>query len=422
MAKLFVLARIIISCIALTGCLTPNAFAAKEVEVLHWWTSGSEAKAVNILKMMMRQQGIQWKDFAVPGGAGESAMTVLKSRAISGNPPAAAQIKGPALQEWASLGFLSNLDDVAQAQHWDQLIPKPIARIMKYHGHYIAVPVNIHRTNWLWINRKIFAAVHAQAPTTWPEFFQVAKKLKAAGYVVLAQGNQDWQNTTLFESIALTTLGKQGYRQAFIALDPKTLDSPKMVQAFELFQKLRPYLQSPDAGQAWNQATAEVINNKAAMQITGDWANGEFLAAGPKVTNNIDCVPVPGTQGDFIYSVDSFAMFQLSEPADIGAQRALARTIMSKTFQRRFNQIKGSIPIRPHLSMQGFDDCSRKAHRAFAKSLADKSLLPSVAHGMATTSYVQSAILDVVNHFINDPSAKPQQAAARLMRVVLAAS
>ena len=57
--------------------------AAGEVEVLHWWTSGGEAKSVGELKKILESKGDKWKDFAVAGGAGETAMTVLKSRVVS---------------------------------------------------------------------------------------------------------------------------------------------------------------------------------------------------------------------------------------------------------------------------------------------------------------------------------------------------
>ena len=101
---------------------------AGEVEVLHWWTSGGEAKAAAALKATMQAKGHTWKDFAVAGGGGDSAMTVLKSRVVSGNAPAAAQIKGPSLQEWAREGVLANIDDVAKAEKWDELLPKVVGR------------------------------------------------------------------------------------------------------------------------------------------------------------------------------------------------------------------------------------------------------------------------------------------------------
>jgi len=130
--------------VALGATVFTSAFAG-EVEVLHWWTSGGEAKAAQALAATMKAKGHTWKDFAVAGGGGDSAMTVLKSRVVSGNAPAAAQIKGPSLQEWAREGVLTNLDDVAKAEKWDSLLPAPIAAGLKYQGHYIAAPVNVHR-------------------------------------------------------------------------------------------------------------------------------------------------------------------------------------------------------------------------------------------------------------------------------------
>ena len=127
-----------------------SAAMAGEVEVLHYWTSGGEAKSVAELKKIMEGKGHTWKDFAVAGGGGDNAATVLKSRVVSGNPPAAAQIKGPAIQEWASEGVLGNLDATATAEKWDSLLPKVVADVMKYKGNYVAAPVNVHRVNWMW--------------------------------------------------------------------------------------------------------------------------------------------------------------------------------------------------------------------------------------------------------------------------------
>ena len=51
--------------------LTASTFAnAGQVEVLHWWTAGGEAKALNELKSMLEEQGHDWEDFAVAGCGG----------------------------------------------------------------------------------------------------------------------------------------------------------------------------------------------------------------------------------------------------------------------------------------------------------------------------------------------------------------
>jgi glucose/mannose transport system substrate-binding protein len=128
------------------------------------------------LKKMLEAKGDTWKDFAVAGGGGESAMTVLKSRVVSGNPPTAAQIKGPSIQEWGDEGVLANLDPVAEAEGWNTLLPAVVSEVMKYDGHYVAVPINVHRVNWLWINPEVFDKSGAEIPTTWDEFFVAARQ------------------------------------------------------------------------------------------------------------------------------------------------------------------------------------------------------------------------------------------------------
>jgi glucose/mannose transport system substrate-binding protein len=142
-------------CLALTLSFSATVALAAPVEVLHYWTSGGEAKSVAELKKIMTAKGHEWKDFAVAGGGGDNAATVLKSRVVAGNPPAAAQIKGPAIQEWAAEGVLANLEATAKAEKWDSLLPKVVADVMKYKGAYVAAPVNVHRVNWVWANPEV---------------------------------------------------------------------------------------------------------------------------------------------------------------------------------------------------------------------------------------------------------------------------
>ncbi|WED29456.1 ABC transporter substrate-binding protein [Vibrio sp. DW001] len=402
--------------------LSATQFAtAGEVEVLHWWTSGGEAKSVSALKDMLEEQGHTWKDFAVAGGSGTSAMTVLKTRAVSGNPPAAAQIKGHDIQEWGGLGFLASLDDVATANKWDSLVPPMVADIMKFDGKYVAVPVNVHRVNWLWANKAVFEKAGVEVPATMDEFFMVGDKLKEAGYIPLAHGGQAWQDATIFEAIALSVLGSEDYRKAFVDLDMDTLSGDKMVETFRLFKKMHNYIDKNSPGRDWNVATSMVINGEAAMQIMGDWAKGEFTAAGKMPGKDYVCVPAPGTAGHFTHNVDSFAFFQLSDPEQQKAQKALAATILTPEFQEVFNLNKGSIPVRLDADMSKFDSCAVDSMKDFKATAKSGDLLPSMAHGMSTTSYAQGAIYDVVTNFFNDQNADPKEAAGKLAKAVKAA-
>ncbi|RAI16177.1 sugar ABC transporter substrate-binding protein, partial [Rhodoblastus acidophilus] len=66
-----------------------SAAAQETVEVLHWWTAGGEAAALNVLKKQLEEEGVTWEDMPVAGGSGVQAMTVLRSRVTSGNAPTA---------------------------------------------------------------------------------------------------------------------------------------------------------------------------------------------------------------------------------------------------------------------------------------------------------------------------------------------
>ncbi|MBB1074013.1 carbohydrate ABC transporter substrate-binding protein [Rhodoferax sp. 4810] len=380
-----------------------SAAMAGEVEVLHWWTSGGEAKSVGELKKIMQSKGHTWKDFAVAGGGGDNAMTVLKSRVVAGNPPAAAQIKGPAIQEWASEGVLANLDATAKAEKWDSLLPPVVAGVMKYKGNYVAAPVNVHRVNWMWANNAVLKkAGVAGAPKTWDEFFAAAEKVKKAGLIPVAHGGQNWQDFTTFESVVLGVGGAKFYQDALIKLDQKALTSPTMTKSLETFSKVKSYTDPASPGRDWNLATAMVIQEKAAFQFMGDWAKGEFTAAGKVPGKDYICAAAPGTANAYTFNVDSFAMFKLKDAAAQKAQGDLAAAIMGTEFQEVFNLNKGSIPVRLNMDMAKFDDCAKLSSKDFVATSKAGTLLPSIAHGMAVKPAAEGAIKDAVSQFWND--------------------
>ena len=381
----------------------PAAPAKTAVEVLHWWTSGGEAKSAAALKGMMEAKGYEWKDFAVAGGGGDAAMTALKSRAVSGNPPTAAQVKGPAIQEWAKEGMLANIDNVAGAEKWDELLPAVVANVMKANGNYVAAPVNVHRVNWMWVNPAVLQKAGVKGvPKTWDEFFAAAEKIKKAGLIPVAHGGQNWQDFTTFEDVVLGVGGPKFYEDALVKLDQKALTSPTMTKAVQTFRKIKSYTDPAAPGRDWNLATAMVIEEKAAFQFMGDWAKGEFASAGKVPGKDYICAAAPGTGNAYTFNVDSFIMFKLKDEAAQKAQGDLASAILSTEFQEVFNQNKGSIPVRLGHDMSKFDDCAKLSSKDFVDTAKSGGLVPSVAHGMAVSPAAEGAIKDAVSQFWND--------------------
>ncbi|MFM5403980.1 ABC transporter substrate-binding protein [Aeromonas veronii] len=392
--------------------------AASQVEVLHWWTSGGEAKAVEVLKSEWTKQGNQWNDFAVQGGGGKSAMTVLKSRALAANPPEAAHLKGYELKEWAGLGFLRDLTPMAEHLGWYGQMPPMVRATLSQNGALMAVPTGIHRVNWLWLNRKIFERNKLTPPTDWAQFVTVAEQLKKRGITPLAIGNEPWQLAVLFETVALGEGGKEFYRKAFLEQDSATLTGPDMVRVLTRFQQLRAYVPQKYAGLKWHQATNLLEGGGAAMQVMGDWVKGELSAGNYRPGEDIACLPSPGSAGLFSYNLDSIAMFKQRDPAQLQAQGDLAQLLMTPKFQEEFNRVKGSIPALTKPDMSKFDRCAVRSYQDFLLAEKQDNLLPSMAEGMATPTNMRQAILDVLSNFFNDPKANPEQTALHLERAM----
>ena len=116
-----------------------------------------------------------------------------------------------------------------------------VSDVMKYKGNYIAVPVNVHRVNWLWANPEAFKKAGAKVPTTWDEFFVAAEALKKAGIVPIAHGGQNWQDFTTFESVALGVGGAEFYKKALVQLDSATLAGTTMEKVLSTFKHVKDY-------------------------------------------------------------------------------------------------------------------------------------------------------------------------------------
>jgi len=391
------------------------AHAADEVEVLHWWTSGGEAAALKVLKADLEGQGIGWKDMPVAGGGGTSAMTVLRARVTSGKAPTAVQMLGFDITDWAAEGVLADLNDVAAAEGWDTVIPGALQKFSKYDGKWIAAPVNVHSTNWVWANKAILDEVGGEMPTDWDGFVALLDSIKAKGYTALAHGGQAWQDATIFDGVVLTTGGPDFYKKSMIDLDAEALGSDTMKTVFERMSQLRGYVDDNFSGRDWNLASAMVIEGKAGVQIMGDWAKGEFLNAGKTPGEDFVCFRVPGTQGSVTFNSDQFVMFGVDDSQQ-KAQGAMAKAIMSPTFQSAFNVVKGSVPARTDVPNDDFDDCGKKGMADLAEAAAADQLMGSMAHGHAAPAAVKNALYDVVtNHFnggMDDATAVEQLVAA----------
>ena len=396
---------------------TGGAFAAdNSVEVLHWWTSGGEAAALNVLKQNLEKQGVKWNDMPVAGGGGEQAMTALRARVTAGNPPTAVQMLGFDILDWGKQGVVADLNDVAAKEGWDKVVPAALQKFSKYNGKWIASPVNVHSTNWVWANKAVLdkAGVTSE-PKSWDEFMAAAQKVQKAGFIAIAHGGQPWQDATIFDGVALSTGGIDYYRKAMVDLDQKALNSPTTEKVFQRMSQVRKLVDKDFSGRDWNVASGMVISGKAGFQMMGDWAKGEFINAKKAPGKDFLCFRTPGSQGLVSFNSDQFVMFRVAADKS-AAQKLLASDIMKPSFQSAFNVVKGSVPARTDVPDGAFDACGKKGMKDLAEANQKNTLVGSMAHGHAVPASIKNAMYDVITrHFngeLDDKKATAELAAA----------
>jgi len=180
----------------------------------------------------------------------------------------------------------------------------------------------------------------------------------------------------------------------------------------ETYGRLRGYVDPGAPGRNWNDATNLVIQGKAGMQIMGDWAKGEFAAAGQTAGKEFDCT-ILSREGGYVMGGDVFAFPKSKDPEQQKAQLLLAKTMLDPETQIRFAQKKGAIPVRLDLDVSSLDACAQKA----MKLLADKThQVP--AQELLSPPAMTGAIEDVISQYWNTPAMTTDAFVAKVAAVL----
>ncbi|WP_426226776.1 ABC transporter substrate-binding protein [Pararhizobium sp. DWP3-4] len=400
------------------GCgLAAHAEDVKEVQMLHWWTSGGEAAALNVLKGDLAKEGFAWKDVPVAGGGGDAAMTALKAMVAAGTYPTASQMLGYTVLDYAAAGVMGDLTATAVKEGWDKSVPAALQKFSVYDGKWVAAPVNVHSVNWLWINKSVMDKIGGTEPKTFEDLVALLDKAKAAGVIPLALGGQNWQEATMFDSIVLSTGGPEFYKKAFNDLDEESLKSDTMKKSFDNLATIIKYVDPNFSGRDWNLATAMVIKGDALVQVMGDWAKGEFVAAKKTPDTDFLCYRFPGTDGSVIYNSDMFGMFNVPDDQK-AAQVALATATLSKSFQSAFNVVKGSVPARTDVPDTDFDACGKKGIADLKAANDGGTLFGSLAQGYGAPPAIANAYKDVVSKFVHGQIKTSDEAVTELVKAI----
>lgn len=403
-----------------------------ELNVLHWWTSAGERAAANHVAARMAENGLKWMDAAVAGGGGGPAVKVLNERILRRMAPKVAQLNGQSMAEWADMGLLLELDQVAAKRSWSKVMfPTVMAQLM-VHGHVVAAPLGVHRINNLYVNKALLRRHGLTPGEDWDSLMRAAASLRAAGVVPVAFSDEPWQVATVFEALLLSEAGPLLYKRMLVQRDPRAFDDPALERALSRLRSWRNLAQPlPGAGtpasspaatlgeRSWSDVVSDFAGGRAAMLIMGDWARGELGALGLEGGRDFECRAVPGTAQAHLFSIDTLVMLAGAAAAQAD-QEKMAELLGSATLQLGYNRIKGSIPVRRDVPVDELDPCAQQSFALFANPATQR--VPSLVHRMAFGEVGKNAIIETVHQFALNPNQTPADAKRRLQGLMRALS
>lgn len=389
----------------------PRAFAQK-ADVMHWWTSGGESRAVAVFAQEYNKRGGTWVDDPSIGPQAEHAAAL--NRIAGGDPPTALMWNiGVAVQQLAEQGVIRPLDELAKQGNWLANLPPLLAKNITHDGQVIAVPVDIHGANYQFYSIKVFHDLNMEPPRTWDEFLADAPKIKAAGYIPLAYGANAQQVDWLFQAALAGAGGKDLYRKILVDHDSNAAASSNMQHVFSVIGQLRQYVDAGSPNRKWNDTLALVETNKAALMIVGDFAKGDLAAAHQTVGKDFGCQMAPGNQEAYVMAVDVFVFPVNNKPDQKEAQDKLATLMMDPAVQTQFNRFKGALPARLDANVADLDACAQLGQKVL--SGGPQNQLPNFA--LAFSPDTEGQIEDLLVNYWSNPSVTPAEAAKRLSAI-----
>ena len=343
----------------------PVEKAADPLVLYHWWGSSSEMAALNALGSVFKAKypGVPEKRTVAPD-RGASLFTILESLTRAGKPPDAIVMQtGYAMSPFIKAGLLAPLDDLWATEGLAKVVPPALRAMHKFDGHYYSVPLDVQRTNLIWYNKRVLDkyGIDPDTLTTWERFFDAATRLRAAGMSTPIQIAASWTVAETFGNM-MAGLGLAAYED-WANGKIRAATDPRLVQALSILKRYSTYVNRDHRGLDWTVALRRVVKGESAFYGMGDWANGDFHAAGLVYGKDYGAIVVPGTKGMYGVTIDSFVQPRgIVRP--LNSNRWL-RIAASREGQDAFNVPKGAIPARMDAEITRYDAYQRWAIASF---------------------------------------------------------
>ncbi|MFF4046530.1 extracellular solute-binding protein [Streptomyces chartreusis] len=287
---------------ALSGCGGDSDGGSSDgTTTIEWWNISTTEPTKSVWaalakKFEAQNPKVKVKIVQLENDAYKSKMTALTA---SGKLPDIFHTwGGGVLRQQVDAGLVEDLTDRTK-DFAEGLLPvakEPYLLDEKVYG----IPFDIGMIGF-WYNKALFKdAGVAEPPTTWADFLDAVRKLKAKNITPLAlAGKEKWPGMYYWAYLSMRTAGASALQKAY---DDQDFTGDPFVQAGQHLQELvdlQPF-QKGFLGAAYSSPTgqaATVGNGKAAMELMGQWAPVVQADAGKGLGDDLGFFPFPAVEG-----------------------------------------------------------------------------------------------------------------------------
>lgn len=354
------------------------------LEFYHWWTSSGEKAAIDALTNVFAEKYPEVTVLSTSvisrssGGGGTATFNLLQPMVFNRDAPDAFQMHaGYGTKLYYDAGLLHPVTNIWESEGLIKVAPRVVQAMCKFGNEFYSVPINVHRTNVVWYNKKILDRhnINPENLTDWDSFFGACDKLRNKGIEYPIQMGTTWTAQHTFDQI-IASIGMDLYED-WVNGEVTSPDDVRLIKALTIFKKYLSYTNLNHADIGWDNAVDNVISGEGAFNIMGDWANGEFKAAEKEYGVDYGTFAVPGTDKMYGIVIDVFQLPKnINHPQN--AENWL-KLVASSEGQDTFNPLKGSISTRIDTNISKYDSYQQSAILDF---LTLKYMYPAVSNGL----------------------------------------
>ncbi|SDO05419.1 ABC transporter substrate-binding protein [Alkalicoccus daliensis] len=251
-----------------------------------------KAEAVDTFNVLIEQFEEENPDIEIDQNTVPDGMTVLTTRFSTGDIPDLF-ITYPVEEDYVLRVNNDYLMDITDEGFIDDINPEIQDRYIE-NGRMYGAALSLNANGVLY-NKEIFESNNIETPETWDEFTAIFEELEAAGETPLIMGNQNVDQTSIFNLNFIAQKFDADFWERFNEGEIDITEDEEWREASEKMLEILQYAQSDHMGTNYDQGNEMFAGGEGAMYFMGAWVLPTLREMNPDFNENFGYFPFPQT-------------------------------------------------------------------------------------------------------------------------------